>query len=275
MHEVKIEQLWLYPVKSLAGIALAHSTATNSGFNFDRHWVVIKQNKQMLTQRQAPQMSQILPHIENRVLHLSHRDLGTIKVDEYAPGEIEVSIWKDRCYGLVASDAVNQWLTSALAFNEPLRLVRLSPKSQREFFDKKRFSVRANNFSDAAPFLIANQSSLNALEAAVSEMSLDIRRFRANIVISGLPAFTEHNYQWMGVNTNSKLFELIDPCSRCAMITIDPDSGKKDPQTRPFKELAGINNLPESTLTPAFGVNSVLRNASSFPLKVGDTLIIH
>ncbi len=276
MINVKIAQLFTYPVKSLAGISIDATIANRSGVKFDRQWSIVQPNGRPLTQRQEPMLSQIFPRLENDVLFLKNAQGEEIQVEDNNDEELQINVWKDICYGKSASKQVNNWITASLGSSTPLKLVHLTQNSSRVFDNTQRFSIEGNYFSDAAPYLLVNQSSLDELNSSLADLNfmVDIRRFRPNIVLSGLSPFTELEYQWLGTEENPKLFELIDHCSRCAVITVDPITGEKDPKSRPFKALAKLNSMPDNHKIPAFGVNTVLRSTSSLNLKVGDNLIL-
>ena len=52
-----ITQLHIYPVKSLAGIAMQEAKTTERGFEHDRRWMLIDANNQFLTQRKFGAMA--------------------------------------------------------------------------------------------------------------------------------------------------------------------------------------------------------------------------
>ena len=56
-----IHSLYSYPVKSCAGIAHQRVRVTESGLDFDRHWVIVDAQGVFMTQRQHPRMVLIRP----------------------------------------------------------------------------------------------------------------------------------------------------------------------------------------------------------------------
>ena len=51
-----ISSLYIYPVKSMAGIALSEMTIATMGPQWDRRWMAVDNNGKFLTQRQLPLM---------------------------------------------------------------------------------------------------------------------------------------------------------------------------------------------------------------------------
>jgi len=309
MAKVKITQLFIYPVKSLAGIAVDHWPATTTGFKHDRQFMLVDDNNRFVTQRQEYAMALIHTSLEqqavnNKSLAATDEPLPILHTPLPAPATLVLNykgqapqrlalddktltptsdqvftaqIWSDDVQVFEPCDATSAWLSQAL--DKSVRLVALvapRPQSQPE-----RFGVNSHTvFADAAPYLIANQASLDTLNAELTAQSLapvDMRRFRPNIVVQGeLPAFSEHEFSKLKNNARSEQqFSLIDHCQRCVMTTIDPDLGTRDAKLEPFNTLCSINPMPATELprrkaAPAFAVNGLLNGDDVQEISVGD-----
>jgi uncharacterized protein YcbX len=57
MSELKLTQIWIYPIKSLGGISLSSSTVMGKGLRYDRRWMLVDINGKFLTQREHPTMA--------------------------------------------------------------------------------------------------------------------------------------------------------------------------------------------------------------------------
>lgn len=261
----KLEQLIVYPVKSLRGIVVDDWPISDQGLAFDRHWMLVMPNGRFVTQRQLPQMALIDTAIEGSQLVLSHNNHGSVSIPletAKATGDGFIAeVWRDQCEVQEASEAASHWLNQVLKPAQPLRLVHMQRNSERQQSQPERFGANTRvEFADAAPFLIANQASLQALNAHLQTKQLpprDMRRFRPNLIISGLEAFTEHHYDSMELGGFG--FNLIDHCERCTITTIDPDTAAKEPDMATYRELAQINPMPGKATAPAFGVNATLQ----------------
>jgi uncharacterized protein YcbX len=73
--------------------------------------------------------------------------------------------------------------------------------------------------------LLCSESSLLALSDALGR-SLDIRRFRPNIVVSGAVPFAEDT--WQRIRIANIEFDLVKPCARCVIPTINLDSAARE-----------------------------------------------
>lgn len=88
---------------------------------------------------------------------------------------------------------------------------------------------------DAHPILVCTDSAL----AALGE---DCRRFRPNIVLEGVGGLAEREWIGLRLSAGSAILAVCEPCERCAVTTIDPDTIEVRPDVlrRVNDELDGI-----------------------------------
>lgn len=273
MTTVTLSALWIYPVKSLAGIALAEATITQAGLLGDREWMIIDEQGTFVTQRKLPRLATIKTRLsDSGTLQLTAAEMGSIRVPIPQGDAVRARVWRDECLGVPASPEVNQWLSQAAASSAPLTLVYFA-KQHRRPVDAQRFGAFTTHFADAAPFLVANDTSLQALNTHLLGLKLpqvDMRRFRPNIVIQGLSAFHEHQYSHLKHERSEVRLSLIDHCQRCSIITVNQTTGESSRDTSPFPQLAQINSMPGKPKAPAFGVNAVLLSGDGLTIRCGD-----
>ena len=265
----KIEAIYTYPVKSLQGISLASSKLNRFGLFGDRQWMLVDEKKGFLSQRKLPKMATISTAVRDGKIFLSKPGLGEIELQSSQDKQLPISIWQDQCKAFVATADVNRWLSDALE-THTIECVQFIENEIRTPGELKRFGDTARHFCDGSPFLISTVESLNALNTALLEDGIppvDMRHFRANIVVSGIDAFTEHNYQTLQVKTCEDApalkFTLVDHCQRCSIITVDPDTGKFRKKGTPLVQLAKLNAMPNKAKAPAFGVNAIVQISES------------
>lgn len=296
---VCIEQLWVYPVKSLRGISVEQWPITPQGLQYDRQWMLVMPNGRFVSQRQLPQMALIDTQLHNDSLWLSRSGFGAVQIPlvsdsglngsnashsnqqpSQRPAIFSASVWRDECDVKEASRAASAWLTQVLQAPQPLRLVSMAEGTQRPQSQPERFGKHTHTqFADAAPFLVSNKASLDELNGSLQKQGLetvDMRRFRPNIVISGLEAFAEQQLtqlihygdrcsqtkQSSQENQTGQIsqLQLVDLCERCVVTTINPDTAHKHPQMQPYHTLADLNPIPSTSpkqKAPAFGMNAV------------------
>ena len=72
-----------------------------------------------------------------------------------------------------------------------------------------------------------NLNSLKSIEERTGA-KIDPRRFRANLVISGLPAWEEFGLLGMRLKVGDAELEIMRPALRCPATSVDPDTGERD-----------------------------------------------
>lgn len=276
-----ISQLFIYPVKSLRGFTVTEATLTPQGLQHDRQWMIINEKNTFVTQRKIPHMVLIHTRIHNQQLILSvptQPQLPPLIIDMQTPSvsteTIEATVWKDTCKVIDEGIEASQWLQQALGETTPtLRLVRMAntprPQSKPELLGENTHTY----FADAAPYLIANEASLEQVNQqllAADHEPVPMENFRPNIVITGMAAFEEHNIAHL--QHPNYQFKHCYPCQRCIMPTINIETGKRHPQQQPFSCIAKINAMPNQPKAPAFGENAVLLRGNAATIRVGDTL---
>jgi len=281
---VNIKSLWIYPVKSLRGFTVDSAILSSQGLEYDRHWMVINENNQFITQRKFSEMILIHTHIEDGQLILSKPNepsLGTYNIPTTQQSKAEkltATVWGDTCQVYDEGKAVSDWLTQAIGSKKALRLVRMAEdkriQSKPELTLPEFSHVETDTlFADAAPFLTANPQSLDLVNQqmlAAGHTSITMEHFRPNIVLDGLAAFAEHQIQTL--NHQDYQLRHCYPCQRCVIPTIDVNTGLRHSQQQPFSLIAEINSMPNKTKAPAFGENAILIKGHGQTIRVGDNL---
>ena len=232
---LQISGLYIYPVKSLPGIAVSEALVTAKGFEHDRRWMLVDENNLFISQREAPQMTQLVVVIEYDGLHIKHKLKGNSIIIPFGPPPPDqrgtVTIWDDTCEARYVSGEADEWFTAMLGIN--CRLVYMPDDSMRIVDRRYAPAEMVTSFADAYPFMMIGQASLDDLNSRLTE-ALPMDRFRPNIVFTGggpfeedlLADFTIRNIHFYGVKL----------CARCIITTINQNSGAKGKE--PLKTLA-------------------------------------
>ena len=276
MATARITGLTIYPVKSMRGIALDHASLTPLGLEHDRRFMVVRKEGRFVTQRDVPRLALIHTRLQKNGIELSMRERGTVLVPfEQVDGEpIQTAVWGDECRAVDTGGEISEWLTSALDSPEQLRLVRMAtgyvrPQGKPDELGESTHTV----FADAAPYLVANEVSLEALNRELVLRGYDavpMNRFRPNIVLRGLNAFEEHRVS--EVAAEGYRLRFCHPCQRCVVTTIDQQTAVKHTEWQPYKTLRDINPMPGNERAPAFGHNAVLESGEGQTISVGETV---
>ncbi|MEY2836319.1 MAG: hypothetical protein RLZZ557_1981, partial [Bacteroidota bacterium] len=127
-----VTALFLYPVKSLGGMAVDAAYVGDRGFEFDRRWMLIDENDCFVTQREFPEMALLKASIANDMLSVrDSRDGASIQIPLSSPSgsALQVRIWDDQCSALLVEGESTQWFSKRLG--RPLRLVYMPDASLR------------------------------------------------------------------------------------------------------------------------------------------------
>ena len=277
----QITDLFIYPVKSLKGIALNESMTTLRGLQYDREWMVTTSDYEFITQREIPLMSMIEVSIDLDALTLSSKNNTKFQVPLLSSNTnvIKSSVWGDICDAYDEGDDVSLWLTSLLGQykNKSLRLVRYSSQGIRPVPAKYLNGVEAQSaFSDQFPYLITSWESLEKLNTGLiknGSQVAEMDRFRPNIVVKGIDNLEKKTSQNLLCHKSGYDFGLRKPCKRCKIITINQDDGKIDNPKEPLATLTSLR-FSDEIKGAFFGQNAILLSNKNYILKVGDELSI-
>ena len=274
VFDAHIEALWVFPVKSCAGISVQHAVLTSTGLAFDRAWMVVDAEGDMLTQRELPRMALIQPALTADTLVLQAPGLADLHLPVQVPvaarqaTRTQVRVWDDEVPAFDMGPAASAWLTQFLGDGfGPLRLVRFDAQHARLSSAKWTQDMQAlNQFSDGFPVLVASTASLEELNKrllAQGEAAVDMRRFRANVVLGGVMAHDEDRIGTMTLGAVQ--LHPVKPCPRCPIPNIDPDSAAIHPAVsdalQGYRQDARVNGAVTFGMNciPLAGVDQVLR----------------
>ena len=277
----QITDLFIYPVKSLKGIALNESMTALRGLQYDREWMVTTSDYEFITQREIPLMSMIEVSIDLDALTLSSKNNTKFQVPLLLSSTtvIKSSVWGDICDAYDEGDDASLWLTSLLGLykNKSLRLVRYSIQGIRPVPAKYLNGVEAQSaFSDQFPYLITSWESLEKLNKGLiknGSQVAEMDRFRPNIVVKGIDNLEKKTSQNLLCQKSGYDFGLRKPCKRCKIITINQDDGKIDNPKEPLATLTSLR-FSDEIKGAFFGQNAILLSNKNYILKVGDELSI-
>jgi len=277
----QITDLFIYPVKSLKGIALNESMTALRGLQYDREWMVTTSDYEFITQREIPLMSMIEVSIDPDALTLSSKNNTKFQVPLLLSSTtvIKSSVWGDICDAYDEGDDVSLWLTSVLGQykGKSLRLVRFASQGLRPVPSQYLEGMEAQSaFSDQFPYLITSWESLEKLNKGLiknGSQVAEMDRFRPNIVVKGIDNLEKKTSQNLLCQKSGYDFGLRKPCKRCKIITINQDDGKIDNPKEPLATLTSLR-FSDEIKGAFFGQNAILLSNKNYILKVGDELSI-
>lgn len=264
---LQVSELYIYPIKSLAGIPVKKALVTSRGFEHDRRWLLVDENNCFVTQREHHQMALLQVAIEDEGLRVTHKiSHKSLFIPFYVPGhEYEqaiVTIWDDTCAAEFVSAEADKWFTEILGMK--CRLAYMPDSTLRIVDQRYAHEDSITSFADAYPFLLIGQASLDDLNSKLTE-ELPMNRFRPSIVFTGGKPFDEDLYGHF-ILGNIHFFG-VKLCARCVMTTVNQDTAIKSKE--PLKTLAKYRFKDNKIL---FGQNLIHEGAGE--IAVGDKLVV-
>lgn len=225
---ISIDQLFYHPIKSLGGISTNRLRLSQDGPERDRHIMVVNEQGKFITQRQKPIMSMIKVVDDGQLLTLS-LDENSISFEwpDFASvsESKQVRVWGDELEGQLISGPVNAWLSDTL--KQDVQLVYKHSNTRRQVDMDYGKEGDTTGFSDGFPLLLISQASIDFLQSHL-DVPISMARFRPNISVTGCEPFEEDT--WKRIRINDVEFDLVKPCSRCVIPTIDLETGEKQKQ---------------------------------------------
>ncbi|WP_377891124.1 MOSC domain-containing protein [Alkalihalobacillus sp. R86527] len=203
MHVGMISEITRHPVKSMRGQRVNETKVMNYGLYGDRSHALLDENESFLTITQFPDM------VTYTAVFSGPDSLESFPEPIVTTMSGGTSNWSDE-----------EWLEEIEE--------RSGKKLKRISYHPEHVPVGA---IEEANLLLVTDASLNALAEAWGR-EVDDRRFRPNlqIALTNQEAFVEQ--EWIGktlqIGENVKV-DVTGPCERCMIITVDPESGSRQP----------------------------------------------
>jgi uncharacterized protein len=239
-----LHALVVYPVKSLRGLPLDRATVENGALRGDRRYMLVDDTGRLVTQREFPRLARVSLERKGESLVVDAPGLQPLTIVPPGPdaSRMAATVWNDTVEAALCAPAVQDWFSRFIG--ESCRLVYLSAAAERPFPEAGP-GATLGTWADAAPLTILSTASVQALAAEVGR-PLEMERFRPNLVVDGVTAYAEDG--WKRVRIGGIEMDVVQPCTRCVLTTVDPLRGDKSPDQEPLRTLARIRRGPKGAL---------------------------
>lgn len=270
----RIARLFVYPVKSCAGVELGEAVLTETGLDLDRAWMVVDADGEFVTQRELPRMALIKPQLKlSDVVLRAPGMLALHLAIDSVEAPMKVRVWDDIVPAFDMGNVAAQWFSDFLG--KRLRLVRFDPDHRR--LSSKQWTggdEALNQFSDGYPLLVASEASLAGLNQrleAGGHAPVGIERFRPNIVLAGFDAHDEDRVETLAIAASEPvILRPVKPCPRCPIPNIDPVTAESNPVVSDTLQSYRRDDRVGGAVT--FGMNAIVMNGLEQTLKVGQVV---
>lgn len=270
-----IARLFVYPVKSCAGIEVQEAVLTETGLDLDRAWMVVDAEGNFLTQRVLPRMALVLPQLKRDEMVLRAPGMLALHVAiDAVEAPATVTVWRDTVPAWDMGAVAAQWFTDFLG--QPCRMVRFDPEYRRLSSMQWTGGIEApNQFADGFPVLVASEASMEQLNirlVAGGHAAVGVERFRPNVVLAGLDAHDEDRVDLLQVDSPEGEIHLqpVKPCARCPIPDIDPATAEISPAVGLTLRTYRKDKRLDGAIT--FGMNAIVRQGAGHMLRVGQRM---
>lgn len=281
--QARIARLFVYPVKSCAGIEVQETLLLDTGLDLDRAWMVVDAAGAFVSQREQPRLVLVQPQLRRTELVLRAPGMLALHLAiDVVDEPTRVRVWDDEVAAYDMGDLAAQWFTDFLSLSEQglptaqapkYRLVRFDPAHQRLSNLKWTGGVQApNQFSDGFPLLVLGQASLDEFNTrlqAAGHAAVGVERFRPNIVLAGLQAHDEDRLDTLHIDAEPgpAVLKPVKPCPRCPIPNIDPATAQRDPAVADTLQSYRQDARLGGAVT--FGMNAIVLEGVDTVLRVG------
>ena len=268
MTTLTLRELYVYPIKSAAGIALGEAQMTSRGLQYDRRWMVVDAQGKFMSQRWFPKMALISVAVGDR-LEMSAPEMSELSVPLVSEADefVKVEVWGDVCEA-IALPKTKSWFSQFL--DTDCQLVYMPDSSHRPTAHGKLGDDKLVSFADAYPYLLISEASLDGLNRKLiekGEEAVTMKRFRPNLVVSGVETAHEED-RWSQIKIGETVFDLPKLCDRCSIPNVNPGTGDRGKE--PTRTLATYRSWDRGIW---FGQNCVAQsNSGANVLHVGDVV---
>lgn len=239
---MRVAQLWQYPVKSMIGLEVDTAEVVATGMVGDRTWAVRDEERGGI--RGAKKIGELM--------RLSARYVGEgygavaittpegdtiVSTDADADARLSTALGhRVTLWPLQPADRLDHYRRGPADSDDPITELRqIFGREEHEPFpdftifppEIMEFESPPGTYLDAFPLLVMTTSSLRALQDALPDSAIDVRRFRPNLVIDTGDEPGHPEFAWVGrkVRIGEVVLDVPAACPRCVMVTreVAPD----------------------------------------------------
>jgi uncharacterized protein len=248
-ENVTLSGMYVYPIKSCAGISLQSADLSAMGLCHDRRWMLVDETGEFMSQRAHPLMALISVRFSAEHLIVGAPGMPDLEIPLYpqAGDSLQVRVWGDTNRGALVDEQADRWFGEFLDF--PCRLVHKPDDDVRPVDSLYAEDGDQVGFADGFAFLLISEASLEDLNTRLED-PLPMNRFRPNFVVRGCEPYAEDG--WSRLTMGGVPFRVAEPCPRCAITTVDQETGARGKE--PLRTLATYR---KDELGTVFGRNLI------------------
>lgn len=270
---LRLHQLFIHPIKSCGGVAVDEARLIDTGFEFDREWMVVDRHGDFVSQREFPRLALVQCRIKGDEVVLRAPGMLALHLrTDTVEGDCRVRVWDDLVNAFDMGDLSAQWFSDFLG--QRVRLARCDPDWPRLASAEWTGPIEARTaFADGFPLLVTSTASLSELNrrlASGGHATVTMQRFRPNLVIHGFEeAHGEDFIDTLAIDSpdGEVTIKLVKPCGRCSVPDVDPATAEQGHVVA--DTMAAYRSEPRIGGALAFGQNAVIVKGVGHRVTVG------
>ena len=214
---IRVDRIYIAPVKALALTEMPRAYLDKPGIAGDRAFFIVTADGRLFTQRDYGPLVQIRAgyDVSRGELEIAFPDGRLLKGVPELGEAASTPFWSERpVEGHVVRGEWNDALSEFA--RQSLRLVK---------------ATRPGSSFDGFPLSLCSTASLQALAEAAGHETIDGRRFRQNIYVSGTSPHEEDGWIGREIRVGQAVLRVKVRDSRCAVTTHSPETGEIDMNT--------------------------------------------
>lgn len=242
MTNVRVKQLFTHPVKGLTPQAENRvSLQAGHGIPGDRTFALMYDSDTSVGAeccggklQSANLLATVVPWMKKQNFAMQCDWPGLAALDcHYEPQTAVLTVKRKGVELLVAQtntpagrDRISAFFTGYLAAIHPSLAARHPDRAPLRLVGDGSGTTR---YPDREPvhLSLVSQATLEQLSDAAGQR-VDVRRFRPNVVLEGVPAWAEFDWVGQEIQLGTARLEITAPINRCLNIDVNPDTGEQD-----------------------------------------------
>ena len=233
---MRVDQLWIHPVKSFIGLTVPSVAVTELGIVGDRRWAIRDHERGGI--RGAKKIGELMRFaavpLEDDPLHVAidfpDGSRGTTR-DHDIHARLSTTLGRTVTIEALPDDgALEHFRRGPGDSADPLTELRgifgREPDEPLPNFsafppEVAEFESPPGTHHDCWPLMVMSTSAMAALASALPDSVVDIRRFRPSLVVDTGDVEGHPEFSWSGrtARVGSAVVEFLSPCPRCVMVT--------------------------------------------------------
>jgi len=246
-----VSEMYIYPIKSCRAMAVPEAEAAPLGLKVSEHvrdrvFMVVDSKGELVRMTEFPKMVFLTATVIGQQVLLSAPEVGDITFcvpEDKAELRRSCSLWGEKVkFTLDCGPDVSDWLTKYLG-KRVFLCYHPGEQTQRQKLTEfqKRFWTFSpkdkGTFQDETSYMLTTQKSLDELNTKLATPVTHLS-FRPSLVVADTAeAFAEEKWGFVKVGENGPVFKVSQPCLRCKLTTIDPETGKYHIKGEPLRTL--------------------------------------